>query len=623
MITKEFDEKYKYDGDLGSIYTKNSTRFILWTPVADKVELLLEDRVYDMVRGEKGQWIVEIEGDLDGKFYNYIINGKDKIVDPYAKAVSVNGTRAMVVDLNSTNPKGWNKDKKPYLDKITDSILYEMHVRDFSIDENSGVSKEYRGKFLGIVEGKPIEHLKELGITHVHLLPSFDYETIDESKELENQYNWGYDPQNYNVPEGSYSTNAYDGKTRIREFKEMVLKLHESGIRVVMDMVYNHTFRYKDSSFNLAVPNYYYRTYEDGSFSNGSGCGNETASERNMVRRLIVDSVVYFAKEYHIDGFRFDLMAVHDIDTMLMIRKELDKIDKSLIMYGEGWNGGTSLLNPEKAAFKANTFKFERKQIACFSDDIRDALKGNVFEEKSKGFINGKTNLEESIKAGIVAFTNHPEVDYSKVIYSGKAWADEPYQAVIYESAHDNYTLWDKINLAKDDEDSEEDLIKMNNLAASIVLLSQGISFLHSGEEFLRTKKDLNGNLIENSYNSLDVVNKIYWNRKEKYKDVFEYYKGLIALRKKYKEFRMDNSNDIKQRINFLKDLPSNVVGFSIDDNIVVIYNPTKEYVNVNLFDNKWSLVVDGNKAGVEEIESIDKDEVKVAPISSYVLIRK
>ncbi|MBE6052123.1 MAG: type I pullulanase [Clostridium sp.] len=622
MIKSEFYKKYKYDGELGAVYTKQSTKFILWAPIALSVDLLLEDKIYKMKRGDKGQWTVVVEGDLDSKFYNYIVDGDD-VVDPYAKAVSVNGTRAMVVDLNSTNPKKWDEDKKPCLEKITDSILYEMHVRDFSIDENSGVSKEHRGKFLGVIEGKPIEHLKELGITHVHLMPSFDYETIDESKSLENQYNWGYDPQNYNVPEGSYSTNAFDGKTRIREFKEMILGLHKAGIRVVMDMVYNHTFRAQDSSLNKAVPGYYYRTYEDGSFSNGSGCGNETASERNMVRRLIVDSVLYYAKEYHIDGFRFDLMAVHDIDTMITIRKKLDEIDKSIIMYGEGWNGGTSLLNPEEAAFKANTYKFEKRQIACFSDDVRDALKGRVFERDSRGFINGKEGLEESIKAAAVAFTNHPDIKYEDVMYLGKPWADEPYQTVIYESAHDNFTLWDKINLAKDDSDSKEDLIKMNNLAASIVLLSQGISFLHSGEEFLRTKRDENNNLIEDSYNSLDRVNKIYWNRKEKYIDVFNYYKGLIEVRKKYKEFRMESSEEINEKIKFFNDVPSNVVAFSINKNIVVIHNSNRKSIEVDLKECGWSLIVDGVKAGTEELRSIEGSKVKVSPIATYVLIKK
>lgn len=622
--------KLEYNGDLGAKYSKESTKFTLWAPTANEVSVYLyeDEKSIPMVKGDKGQWEVVIDGDLKNKFYNYKVKINEKIntvVDPYAYAVGVNGEKSMVVDLESTNPKGWENDIKPEFKNATDAIIYEMHVRDFTIDESSEVEKEFRGKFKGISQKNPISHLKELGVTHVQLMPISDYKSVDESKMDELQYNWGYDPQNYNVPEGSYSTNPNDGNVRIKEFKELVKALHEEGIRVIMDVVYNHTYDTETSLFNLAVPNYYYRTDEEGNFTNGSGCGNEVASQKPMVRRYIKDSVVNWAKEYHIDGFRFDLMGLHDIETIIQIREELDKIDKSILVYGEGWAGGATPLKEDEAALKLNAPKFGKNQIGCFSDDIRDGVKGDVFIAKSTGFVNGGENFEETIKFGIVASTKHSQVDYSKVIYSDKPWANEPYQTITYASAHDNYTLWDKLQLTVDDDsiNKEEKLIKMNKLVASIVLTSQGISLIHAGEEISRTKVNEDGSLVENSYKSPDSVNKFDWNRKDKYKDVFNYYSGLIKLRKTYKEFRLTSNEDIEREVRFLENNQSKVVLFTISNKIVVIHNANEKDITAIIPQGSWSVLVDAYKAGIEELSCINGNEVKVPALASYVLVRK
>lgn len=637
-----------YDGKLGAQYEDSKTTFTLWAPTAEHVSVYLyeEEKTIPMIQGNKGQWEVTIEGNLKNKFYNYIvkINGAtNTVVDPYAFAVGVNGDQSMVVDLESTNPEGWSQDKKPEFKNPTDAIVYEMHVRDFTIDSSSKVQDELKGKFKALLEETPLNHLKDLGVTHIHLLPISDYKSVDESKFSEADYNWGYDPQNYNVPEGSYSSNPYDGNVRIKELKEMIMEMHKQGIRVVMDVVYNHTYDTETSLFNLAVPKYYHRTDKDGNFTNGSACGNEIASEKPMVRRFIKDSIIHWAKEYHIDGFRFDLMGLHDIETMIQIREELDKVDKTILLYGEGWKGGDSALSEEELALKVNTTKFGKLQIASFSDDMRDSIKGDVFDSKSRGFVNGAKDLEETIKFGIVASTYNDQIDYSKILYSDKPWANEPYQTVTYASAHDNYTLWDKLQLSLqenllDNEDitnssdinlaeknntlksNQEKLVKMNKLVASIVLTSQGISFIHSGEEILRTKVSKDGKLVENSYNSPDSVNKFDWDRKKKYKDVFEYYSGLIKLRKEYKEFRLTSTEEIQRDIKFLN--TDKVVSFTIADNIVVIHNPTGERVKVRIPEGDWKVVVNEERAGVGTLEVVSGSEVVVEAIASYVLLK-
>ena len=653
--SKEFNEKYNYDGKLGVIYSKKSSEFKLWAPLAEQVELVLYRKDYNeleanktiikMNRENRGVWRVKIDEDLSGEYYNYLVrnNGKTyESVDPYAKAVSINGEKSMVIDMESTNPKGWSNDKKPILNDVTDSIIYEAHIRDLTKDEASGVITELRGKYIGAVlenskiKGTSIttglDHLKELGITHIHLLPVFDYGSIDERYDSPDNYNWGYDPQNYNVPEGSYSTNPYEGAVRISEFKEMVYRFHQAGIRVVMDMVYNHTYNL-ESPLNLTVPGYYYRKDKYGCYSNGSGCGNETASERYMFRKYMIDSVLYWAKEYHIDGFRFDLMGLHDLETMRIIRNELNKVDKSIIMYGEGWTCYDTPLNINESAVKNNICKFDDLQIAAFSDDARDSIKGSVFLKESLGFVNGGDNYEESIKYTICASTKHDEIDLSKVVYSKSFWANEPYQTITYDSAHDNNTLFDKLRMSCKDE-NEEELLKMNKLAAAIVLTSQGISFLHEGEEFARVKENLQGEIIENSYNSSDYTNELKWLRKQRYIDLFNYYKGLIKLRKEYKAFRMNSNKEIQNNISFMakgnefKD--NHIVGYIINiedyndsySKIAVIFNANKYNVEVDLDEGKWNVLVDGEKADSEVQYKIEDSIVNVSARSALILIK-
>ena len=653
--SKEFNEKYNYDGKLGVIYSKKSSEFKLWAPLAEQVELVLYGKDYNALESNKtiikmnkenrGVWRARINEDLSGEYYNYLVrnNGKTyESVDPYAKAVSINGEKSMVIDMESTNPKGWSNDKKPILNDVTDSIIYEAHIRDLTKDEASGVITELRGKYIGAVlenskiKGTSIttglDHLKELGITHIHLLPVFDYESIDERYDSPDNYNWGYDPQNYNVPEGSYSTNPYEGAVRISEFKEMVYRFHQAGIRVVMDMVYNHTYNL-ESPLNLTVPGYYYRKDKYGCYSNGSGCGNETASERYMFRKYMIDSVLYWAKEYHIDGFRFDLMGLHDLETMRIIRNELNKVDKSIIMYGEGWTCYDTPLNISESAVKNNICKFDDLQIAAFSDDARDSIKGSVFLKESLGFVNGGDNYEESIKYTICASTKHDEIDLSKVVYSKSFWANEPYQTITYDSAHDNNTLFDKLRMSCKDE-NEEELLKMNKLAAAIVLTSQGISFLHEGEEFARVKENLQGEIIENSYNSSDYTNELKWLRKQRYIDLFNYYKGLIKLRKEYKAFRMNSNKEIQNNISFMakgnefKD--NHIVGYIINiedyndsySKIAVIFNANKYNVEVDLDEGKWNVLVDGEKADSEVQYKIEDSIVNVSARSALILIK-
>lgn len=656
VFNKEFDKLYRYEGELGVNYSVDKSKFSLWAPTANNVKVALYGtdgykfdckpvEIIDMNKLSKGVWEVEIDGDLNGHYYNYIVEVQgivNELVDPYAKAVGVNGKRGMVLNLETTNPEGWDNDRKPELQDITDSIIYEAHIRDLSIDETSGIDSEYKGKFKALTvknsyisnsEVKTVvNHIKDMGFTHIHLLPSFDYASVDETKLNIPQFNWGYDPQNYNVPEGSYSTNPYLAEVRIKEFKEMVKSLHEVGIRVVMDVVYNHTFNL-DSNLNKAVPGYYYRQDENGKYSDASACGNETASDRYMFRKYMIDSVVYWAKEYHIDGFRFDLMGIHDIETMKLIREELNKIDPTIIVYGEGWMGGPSPLKDEDAALKKNTYKFENLQIAAFSDDCRDGVKGHVFYEEQPGFVNGKHGLEETIKFSIVASTPHKDVSKDNIIYSDDFWANEPYQTVTYASAHDNYTLWDKLQVVSP-ECSEKELIAMNKLIAGIILTSQGISFIHAGEEMARTKVDKSGKFVENSFNSSDEVNKIVWSRKEKYNDLVQYYKGLISLRKKFKAFRMNTNKEIQENISFLKIKENfekdNIVAYTInsqsfEDNlskIAVVINANDEAVKVNLKEGNWKLLVDENIAGIEVIRKIDEEYISVPQKSIYVLVK-
>lgn len=576
-----YDSYPVYKGnDLGLTYSKNQSSFRIWAPTAEKARLIfykdgaegLAESSIEMKRSANGTWLARVAGDKKGKFYVFSvrINGKwlNEVPDPYAKAVGVNGKRAMVVDLEETNPEGWEKDKSPVFKNKTDAILYELHVRDASIDPNSGIKN--KGKYLGLTEtgtknteglSTGLDHIKELGVTHVHLLPVFDFYSLDESKPDKPQYNWGYDPLNYNVPDGSFSTNPHDGVTRIKEFKKMVQAFHQHELRVVMDVVYNHTRLTEDSYLNQLVPGYYYRQTKDGKFSNATACGNETASERYMMRKFMLESVLYWVNEFHIDGFRFDLMGVHDIETMNLVSRELHKIKPDILLYGEGWTAGSCPLPDSLRALKKNANKLDR--IAVFSDDIRDGIKGSVFEHEDKGFASGKPGMDESIKFGIVASCKHPQVDYSKVNYSKAPYAKAPWNTVTYAECHDNHVLWDKLKISADNA-TEAERIEMYKLALSIVLTAQGISFLHAGTEFLRSKKG-----VENSFESPDSINAIDWSLKTKNKEVVDYINGLIKMRKEHPAFRMSSAKQIAENIEFFDDMPPGVILYQINGSAV------------------------------------------------------
>ena len=637
-MPENYLEQYYYSGnDLGVTYQKSHSSFRLWAPTAESVSLVLyptgndsDGKIYPMTASQQGTWAIQIPGDLHGVYYNYLVTNNGvthEAVDPYAKACGVNGQRGMVIDLSQTNPEGWEQLPRPRLDHFVDTIIYELSIRDFTIANNSGVVN--RGKYLGLTEENTkyknvctgLAHLKELGITHVQLMPCFDFFTIDESKLTTAEYNWGYDPQNYNIPEGSYATDPYHGVVRIKEFKQMIKCLKENNFRVIMDVVYNHTYLTENSHLNKIVPGYYYRQDSHGNFTNGSGCGNELASERSMVRKMIIDSLVYWATEYKIDGFRFDLMALIDILTINEIRQALNAVDPTILMYGEGWTGGHSPLPDHKKALKGNINQMPGTGV--FNDDVRDAIKGYVFFAEQPGFINGATGMEESVKCGIVGATAHDQVDYDQVLYSHFPWAAEPSKSINYVSAHDNLTLWDKL-IVTNPKDSVADLIYMHKLAGAIILTSQGIPFLHSGIEFLRTKQG-----DSNSYRSPDWVNQIDWSRKVRYLDVFKYYQGLIRLRKAHRAFRLRTAEEIQKCLRFLPMPAGHMLGYQLSDaaedpwkKIVVIFNANRQAQLVrNLPGAHWVTVVDQEQAGLEQISVIKSSEVFVPPLAALVLV--
>ncbi len=636
---QKFDYEVYTGNDLGAVYSPKMTRFKVWAPEAESVKLNLYkqgegDNLIDqhiMKKSANGTYVFEKQGDCNGIYYTYTVvnHGEEQeAVDPYTKAAGVNGQRGMVINLAKTNPQGFEMDGYRNPEHITDAIIYEGSVRDFTMDESSGVF--HNGKFLGLTEANTTNHFGEataldyisgLGVTHVQILPAFDFETVDE-KNQKAQYNWGYDPDNYNVPEGSYAVSPYDGAVRIQEMKQMVLALHSRGIGVIMDVVFNHTYRRDDSNLQKIVPGYYYRSDETG-YTNGSGCGNEVASDRPMVQKLIVDSLIYWAKEYHIDGFRFDLMGVLDIDTMNVIAERLKEIRPDLYLYGEGWNGGPSSLAEEKRAFKASAKKMPR--IGMFNDDIRDTIKGSVFYDDHLGFVNGGTHLENALRYGITGAVAHPQVDYDA--YGSKPWAKEPGQSINYVSCHDNYTLWDKLSVSCP-ETSEEKKKAMNRLCAAIVFTSQGVPFIQAGEEFLRSKPlpEKKG-FAENSYNMPDAVNSIKWDNIHEYPDMIAYYKGLMALRKAHPVFRMQSEAEMTQNFCFLSDNPENVVAYLLkgkgaDDtpeNILVIFNGNDKEILYNLPEGKWKILVDDKTAGADGKKNIS-EKVDVEPLSALVL---
>ena len=632
--TKSFEADYTYEGsDLGATWSAEKTVFRVWAPTAAAVKVnlyqsgtegtddLLEQ--LDMTADVNGTWLAEKAGDQNGVYYTYSVLINDtwtEACDPYARATGVNGKRAMVIDLDSTDPEGWENDTDPHAGQsITDAVIYELHVRDLSVDESSGITN--KGKFLGLIEtgttnsggiSTGLDHIKNLGVTHIHLLPIYDYGSVDESKLDTPQFNWGYDPVNYNVPEGSYSTDPYNGAVRVAELKQTVKGLHDNGISVIMDVVYNHVYSAGEYCFNKIVPGYFSRISDSGSYSNGSGCGNDTASERTMVKKFIVDSVKYWADEYHIDGFRFDLVGLIDTETMNAIIEEVHKTHPNVIFYGEGW---TMTTNVTKDGYTMATQVNSELTpgLAFFSDTIRDALKGTVFNNDATGYVSGSGSYDYTI---------------SKCFRAISGWTSNPLQTVNYASCHDNMSLFDRLTQSTPDA-SVEDRICMNNLAAAIYLTSQGVPFMQAGEEMLRSKPLADGTFDHNSYSSPDSVNSLKWDNlnDEAYQQVYNYYKGLIAFRAAHPALRMTSAEDIAAHITPMEGLDSRVLAFHItagaggeENDLFVIFNASTEKTTVTLPEGGWNVYIDGNQAGTSALRSA-QDQITVDGISAMVLI--
>ncbi len=643
-----FNDYPTYSGDdLELIVDDSGTHFRLWSPEASAARVNLYDngrfgspfKVLSMKRDPAtGTWTASVPDKLYGKFYTFQIEyegkWKDETPGVWAKAVGVNGARAAIIDFAATDPEGWDADKGPKVDNFSDVVVYEMHHRDMSEHPSSGIAN--KGKFLALTEhgttnpdglATGIDHLKELGVTHVHILPSYDYNSVDELNLQDNTYNWGYDPLNYNAPEGSYSTNPSDPATRVREMKEMVKALHDAGIGVIMDVVYNHTASNDDSNFELTAPGYYHRHWDDGSYSDASGCGNETASDRQQMRDYIINSTKYWADEYHIDGFRFDLMAIHDIETMNQVATELKKIDPSIFVYGEGWTAGDSPLAKERRALKENVSKMT--DIAVFSDDLRDAVKGHYTDAADRGFATGKPGLEETVKIGIVAATPHPQVDYSKGANSKFPYAKSPEMIVNYVSCHDDLTLTDKLRKSMAGS-PEKDMLDAAKLAQTIVFTSQGTPFMFAGEEIFRDKKG-----VHNSYKSPDSINAIDWSNKTKYRDQFDYYKGLIELRKSHPAFRMTTADQIARHLKFDgidSEKTPNLISYSLLDNangdawkeIKVVFNGASHPQQVDVKKGDWKIVAaDGLISPKGGLGKSQGGRMTVAPYSALILARE
>lgn len=608
--TSYFNELFYTNEILGCIYNREKTTFKVWSPIAIQIELLLYENgepqinedieVYPMSE-KNGLFSITLNKDVEGYFYIYRVHLDkciNETIDPYANACSINGLRGYVLDLQKTNPVRWEDDSSPTFNNFTDAIIYETSIRDITVNPNSKV--ENKGNYLGLTEESiPLSHLKDLGITHLQIMPIFDFSYISVDEKNIIQYNWGYDPQNYNIPEGIYSTNPYNPYCRIKELKSLIKSLHQNGLRINMDVVYNHMYSPTENSFQKIFPGYYFRFNKDGSFVNGSGCDNDTASEHLMMRRFILDSVTYWVKEYHIDGFRFDLMGLHDVDTMNLVRETLNNIDKKIMLYGEGWYMNTTLREDEKACQK-NSYKMPH--IGHFNDTLRDSVKGSVFDKYDGGFASGKPNMEDTIKSCVKGMFSSPD------------------QSINYVSCHDNNTLWDKINLSSSSEDLEtkKDIQKLCN---AIVLTCQGIPFINSGVEFCRTK-----NGIENSFKSPDNINWMDWDRKNEFKDIYEYYKELIAFRKAHPALRMNSENEVRTHIEFLNDTPKNTVAFILKnhansdsfENILIIYNANKYETEIKLPQGIWNVV--GNKHSIGEASLLKvQNSIKLDPISMTI----
>ena len=604
------------------VYSPRQTEFSFWSNAAEQMEVRIYDegqgdeveciKVVPLTKGSNDFWKATVKGDWAGQFYTIrsYQNGEWSAESPgiFAKAVSVNGQRAAILDWKTTSPEGWEKDVRPDMTDPTDIVVYETHLRDYTMAPNSGI--EQKGKFLGMTEEKAIQHLKQLGITHLQILPFFDYGSIDETALDQNKYNWGYDPVNYNVPDGGYSTNPYDPACRIRETKQMIQALHKAGIRVVMDVVYNHTYDVMGCALGRVVPKYFYRLNPDGTYANGSGCGNETASDHEMYRQFMVESVCYWAREYHIDGFRFDLMGIHDQETMKAIRAALDKIDPTIVTYGEGWAAMSPAYPYEELAMKQWTYKMPR--VGAFSDDIRNALIGSPFDHE-RGFASGNPASCKDVMRGLIAC---PE------------WSGEPMQHVSYITCHDNYCLRDRIDIStkgegKNKGESEQTKLRMNKLAQTAVLVSQGMSFLYGGEELYRSKRG-----IDNSYQSPDSINIIPWENKEKYADLFNYYCQMIAIRRAHKGFRLGTAELVKEHVTFLDTPDEQVIGYYIHDlqgidsakSLIVLLNGGDKAQQVEIPEGKYILLAFNGEANVNGLSEMEESQAIVAPYSATII---
>lgn len=604
------------------VYTPEKTTFTFWSSVAEKMEVRLyntydasEFEVITLQEQEGDFWTATIKGDQVGKFYTVCSyqGGEWGQESPgiFAKAVSVNGQRAAIIDMQATDPEGWENDQRPAMTDPTEVVVYETHMRDFTIDATSGVAN--KGKFIAFTEqgtqtaeglASGIDHLKELGITHIQILPMYDYGSIDETTLDLNKYNWGYDPVNYNVPEGGYSTNPYDPATRIREAKTMIQALHAAGIRVVMDVVYNHTYSVEGCALGRVVPQYFYRMNEDGTYANGSGCGNETASDKEMMRQFMVESVCYWAREYHIDGFRFDLMGIHDQETMRQIRAALDEIDPSIITYGEGWAASSPAYPYEQLAMKQWTYTMPR--VGAFSDDIRNALIGSPFDHH-RGFASGNTASRDAVRYGLVACPD---------------WSGEPMQHVSYITCHDNYCLRDRIEVAAAEE-TEATKLRMNKLAQTAVMVSQGMTFFYGGEELFRTKQG-----VENSYQSPDSINVIEWTNKQTYSDLYAYYREIIKIRRQHKGFRLGTAELVKNHVEFPETNNEGLIIYRIKDlqgidtaaSLIVLLNGTAEAMEVEVPQATYTVLAQDAQANANGMGTIEAGKVQVAPYSATIL---
>ena len=603
------------------LYSPSKTQFAFWSNVAEQMEVRIYNgdcwvddgeepcEIVPLTKGDNDFWTASVKGDLAGKFYTVrsLQNGEWAPEAPgiFAKAVSVNGQRAAILDLNATNPEGWDADIRPAMPDMTDIVVYETHLRDFTMSPLSGVTN--KGKFIGLTEEAPLNYLRELGITHLQILPMFDYGSIDETTLDQNRYNWGYDPVNYNAPDGGYSTDPYDPACRIREAKAMIQALHKAGIRVIMDVVYNHTYDVMGCALGRVVPKYFYRLNEDGSYANGSGCGNETASDHEMYRRFMVESVCYWAREYHIDGFRFDLMGIHDQETMRQIRAALDEIDPTILTYGEGWAAMSPAYPYDSLAMKQWTYKMPR--VGAFSDDIRNALIGSPFDHE-RGFASGNPAGVKDVMRGLIAC---PE------------WSGEPMQHVSYITCHDNYCLRDRIAVSAPEE-TEETQLRMNKLAQTAVLVSQGMSFIYGGEELYRTKQG-----IDNSYQSPDSINTIPWENLDKYADLHDYYQAMIAIRRAHKGFRLGSAEAVQEHVEFLDADNDQVIVYRIKElegidtakSLIVVLNGSEKAAQVEIPEGEYTLLAFNGEANVEGLSDLHESQALVAPYSATILAEK